>query len=181
MTGAVTLEANLTQVFAQLDLDVKRGFQSGALSEAHWTRDARRWSHMRDYFQAAPVSDDPIIYEIYTWRDGSAPTDLLIAFTVLHPGRFGQESYHTKGHFHRGADGSEFVIGYAGEGVLETAPHSGALTSTRVTPGAHALIPSGHAHRMSNPSHHPLAFLSICAAGIGHDYDSVASLGWLHR
>ncbi len=141
-------------------------------------RDARRWSAMREYFAGAPEQGDPLIYEIYTWNDGHAPTNLLSTITVLHAGRIGDEFYHTKGHFHTDPDGSEFVVGYFGEGVLQTGTRAGAVTETQIMRGAHLVIPDSRAHRVVNRGEEAAVYLSVSSAGVGHDYDSVSACGW---
>lgn len=142
------------------------------------SREARHWSAMKDYFRQAPESGDPLIYEVYTWTDGDAATNLLSTITVLHPGRIGTEYFHTKGHFHTAPDGSEFVVGYFGEGVLETATREGEVTETVVTHGLHLVIPDGNAHRVANRGGEAVIYLSISSAGVGHDYESVRTCGW---
>ncbi len=143
--------------------------------------ETRRWSAMKDYFREAPETGDPLIYEVYTWKDGAAATNLLSTITVLYPGRIGAEHFHTKGHFHTAPDGSEFVAGYFGEGVLETATRTGDVTETALTRGLHLVIPDGHAHRVSNRGGEPAIYLSISSAGVGHDYESVRTCGWRMR
>lgn len=141
-------------------------------------RETRRWSAMKEFYSGDPEQGDPLIYEIYTWNDGHAPTNLLSTITVLYPGRIGGEYFHTKGHFHTDPDGSEFVAGYFGTGVLETGTRAGEVTETPVTQGLHLVIPDSHAHRVVNRGTEAAVYLSISSAGVGHDYDSVRVCGW---
>ncbi len=142
-------------------------------------RESRKWSAMSGYFADSPLDgEDPLIYEVFTWIDGKAETNMLATITVLYPGRIGGEHFHTKGHYHLNPDGSEFVVGYWGEGVLETAPREGSITETPIRPGSHFIVPSGHAHRVVNRSLEPVVYLSISSAGVGHDYAGVVACGW---
>ena len=175
MIDPLRLETGLESVFGD-------GRQSAELfAGGRWQREPRHWSQMREYFTGHPASGDPLIYETFMWPAGRGATDMLLVFTALHPGQIGAEHHHTKGHFHDRPDGPEFVICYAGKGTLETAPRGGRVRSTAMAGGVHARVPDGHAHRMINTGVDALIFLSICSAGVGHDYQSVAEFRWRRR
>ncbi len=176
MADHLTVTTGLERVFMELKRLPADLFAGGG-----WRREARCWSDMSDYFKEQPPVGDPLIYETFAWPDGSAATNLLVVFTVLRAGKIGQEHFHTKGHFHVGEDGSEVAICYAGEGILETAPQGGAVRATAMAAGTHVLIPAGHAHRMVNAGDEPVVFLSICSAGVDHDYHSVLQFNWRRR
>ncbi len=135
---------------------------------------------MTAYFKDKPVAgEDPVVYKLYSLPYSESPTDLMVVLTVLYGGRIGLEPFHTKGHFHHNPDGAEYVIGLSGRGTLELGSRDGTKESVPLTPGAHILVPPGLAHRALNMDHSPLLFVSLSSPAVGHDYQSVESLGWV--
>lgn len=146
------------------------------------TRRAVRYlADMPEYFphDAEAQSRNPLIYEVYEWPGFGIGTDLAITVTVIHPGRVGGESHHTKGHFHQDPDGVELVIGVSGTGRLEMVNREGVELSEAVTPGAYLQVPPGWAHRVVNPDGDDLLYVSVASATIGHDYEGVREAGWI--
>lgn len=141
--------------------------------------DIRTIADMCDFF-LEPISGsaDQIVYEVFSWPESGEATDLLITITVLHPGKVGNEQFHTKGHFHRDVGGPEFIVGYQGTGILQLGDETGHVTEIPVIKGTHVWVPSGSAHRMVNRSPELVTYLSISSAYVGHDYDSVVKLRW---
>jgi len=143
---------------------------------------SRRISEMASYYEHFNETDeDSVVYEVLSWPEDGRDTALLITITVLYPGTVGKEHFHTKGHFHFEPDGPEFVVGYKGHGLLEMGDRQGFLTTAAVHPGTHVWVPPGTAHRMMNTSSEPVTYLSISSAAVGHDYESVAVLGWKYN
>lgn len=141
--------------------------------------DVRRWSGMREYFRESPEEGDPVIYTLYELPHSPAATDLMAVLTVLNSGKIGSEPFHTKGHFHN-PDGAEYVIVFQGAGALERGSPDGTLEYSPMTPGQNILVPPGQAHRAVNTGNMPLVFVSICSPAVGHDYQSVQRLDWIH-
>ncbi len=143
------------------------------------TVDTRRVSDMQEFYFGSTREDaDKIVYQILGWPKGGGKADLLVTVTVLYPGDLGNEQFHTKGHFHNGPDGPEFVVGYRGVGILQTGDRTGLVDEVTVERGTHVWIPTGVAHRVINRSDEPVIYLSVSSAAVGHDYDSVTQLGW---
>ncbi|MCY0899178.1 MAG: cupin domain-containing protein [Firmicutes bacterium] len=133
---------------------------------------------MREYFTATPL-DNPVIYTVFGWQSGDGVTDLLATLTVLNAGRIGRELFHTKGHYHRSPDGAEYITVISGVGCLEVARDADTSPETAtLEPGVHVVVPPGYAHRVFNTGDATLVYISVCSAGLGHDYDSIRSLGW---
>ena len=142
--------------------------------------EVRRWSSMPSYFSQRPMDDtDPVIYELFSLPMGPSTTDLMVVLTVLHAGNIYGEKFHTKGHFHTDPDGPEYVLVLSGRGILERGLRDSTLEESPMEPGTHILVPSGQAHRVINIDNEPLLFISVCSAGVGHDYASVSPLGWV--
>lgn len=155
-----------------LDLAVESGWDG-------CTVDTRRVSDMQEfYFESAEGETDKIVYQILGWPEDGGMADLLVTITILHHGSVGSEQFHTKGHFHNGPDGPEFVVGYRGVGILQTGDRSGFRNEVKVERGTHVWIPTGVAHRVINRSDEPVIYLSVSSAAVGHDYDSVTQLRW---
>lgn len=142
-------------------------------------RETRSWSSMVDYFQEAPSGGtDPVIYDLFSLPYGDSHAELMTVLTVLYGGRIGKERFHTKGHFHTQPDGPEYVIVLAGRGILERGQRDGTIEESIMAPDTHIMVPPGQAHRAVNVTDEPLLFVSLCSAAVGHDYASVATLGW---
>ena len=141
--------------------------------------EVRRWSSMPSYFSRRPIDDsDPVIYELFSLPMGASATDLMVVLTVLHTGDIYGEKFHTKGHFHTDPDGPEYVLVLSGRGILERGLRDGTREESPMEPGTHILVPPGQAHRVINIDNEPLLFICLCSAAVGHDYQSVALLGW---
>lgn len=143
------------------------------------TVDTRHVEDMREfYLESNGESLDQVVYEVFGWPESGDGTDLLVTVTILYPGMVGDEHFHTKGHFHHDPDGPEFIVGYQGTGVLQTGDRMGHTAEVEVVRGTHVWIPLGTAHRVINRSNDPVVYLSVSAASVGHDYDSVVQLRW---
>src|SRR5215213_11507566 len=84
----------------------------------------RRLSDLRGLFadaaaEAALLSENPVIYEVYyPYEPPEVEGQLGFCTTVIHPGMVGREYFMTKGHFHKRIDRAEVYYGLKGEGRL---------------------------------------------------------------
>jgi len=124
--------------------------------------------------------DDPVIYTGY---DASVPQEaghLTFRTTIIMPGTIGSEYFMTKGHHHV-RDSAEFYLGMSGAGVLLMQSRAGDFAQQNLEPRASIYVPPGWAHRTVNTGGTPLVFLAVYFGDAGHDYDSVADVGFAWR
>ncbi|HUA40080.1 MAG TPA: glucose-6-phosphate isomerase family protein [Streptosporangiaceae bacterium] len=121
--------------------------------------------------------DDPVMYAGY---DASVPPEaghLTFRTTIVMPGTIGSEYFMTKGHHHI-RDSAEFYLGMSGTGLLLMQSRSGDFAQQDLEPRASIYVPPGWAHRTINTGNVPLIFLAVYFGDAGHDYESVADVGF---
>ncbi|MBC7109014.1 MAG: cupin domain-containing protein [Methanomassiliicoccales archaeon] len=150
----------------------------------HWER---RLSEMAEVFVSKEAVaeilkvNNPIIYEV--WEVPNVPEkigQLFWSFTILYPGKVGNEYYMTKGHYHLDPACAEVYLILLGEGVLLLKDNN-ASKALFVRKGSVAHIPPGCAHRMVNIGNEPLIFFAVYPAQAGHDYERIKEEGFTIR
>ena len=147
----------------------------------------RRLSHMRGMYQdtaqteAILKREDPLIYEVYNVDVPEEEGQLLHGFTVLHPGRVGDEYYMTKGHFHVVMDTAEIYLGLEGQGTLLMQTKEGVFQALEMERGTIAYVPPYWAHRTVNRGKDPFVFLAVWPGHSGHDYGTIEESGFTKR
>jgi glucose-6-phosphate isomerase, archaeal len=122
-------------------------------------------------------ADDPVIYTGY---DASVPPEaghLTFRTTIIMPGTIGSEYFMTKGHHHV-RDSAEFYLGMSGAGLMLMQSRAGEFAQQKLEPRASVYVPPGWAHRTVNVGDEPLVFLAVYFGDAGHDYESVADVGF---
>lgn len=124
---------------------------------------------------AEPGDPTQVIYETYSMPEPSGAPDLLVATTILHPGRVGREAHMTRGHFHVNPERGETCLTLRGSGILLLRDRDGHDKQIPMTPGALHVIDGRMAHRVANVGDEPLVFFVSWMSDCGHDYASVAA------
>jgi glucose-6-phosphate isomerase, archaeal len=144
----------------------------------------RRLSDLRGLFadaaaEAALLSENPVIYEVYyPYEPPEVEGQLGFCTTVIHPGTVGSEYFMTKGHFHKRIDRAEVYYGLKGEGRLILQTPEGVVNVQTMTPGATAFVPPYWGHRTMNVGSEDFVFLSVFPADAGYDYGMIADKGF---
>lgn len=130
-------------------------------------------------FAEPPAETDrgQVVYETYGVPEGDHP-DVLMATTVLYPGRVGAEFWMTRGHFHTNPARGEMCVTLAGSGVLLLADREGKVATETMGPGSVHRIDGAFAHRTVNVGVSPLVFLVSWMSDCGHDYESIERYGF---
>lgn len=145
----------------------------------------RKLSEMRGLFldeaelEAQIAKEDRIIYEYHALDIPQTPGDLSFGFSILQPGKVGNEYYFTKGHFHSILDTAEIYYCSHGHGYLLVESKDGDSRAIEMLPGRIGYVPKGYAHRSVNVSPaEPFVTLFVYRADAGHDYASIETTGF---
>jgi len=110
-----------------------------------------------------------VVYEINRELQG----ELNVGYTIIYPGKIGDEYYFTKGHFHKNILAGEVYIGVSGEGLILMQDREGGFMVEEIESEAIVYVPPGFAHRTVNTGKKELIFLSVYPSDAGHDYESI--------
>ncbi|MCI5956402.1 MAG: glucose-6-phosphate isomerase [Clostridiales bacterium] len=145
----------------------------------------RRLSEMRGLFldgealEAQIAKEDRIIYEYHALDIPQTPGDLSFGFSILQPGKIGDEYYFTKGHFHSILNTAEIYSCTRGHGYLLLENKEGDSRAIEMLPGRIGYVPKGYAHRSVNVSpDEPFVTLFAYRADAGHDYATIETTGF---
>ncbi len=119
---------------------------------------------------------DPVIYEVYAVPN-VGEGELSYAVTILHPGKVGKEFFMTKGHYHRIKNRGELYMGIRGRGVI-LMQKDNEIKWEEISRGDLVYVPPYWAHRSVNVGDDDLVFLAIYPGDAGHDYGSIAKMGF---
>lgn len=155
--------------------------RSGAIEDADVVE--RRLSSMASFYRdqdaaRAMLAEDPVLYRVFTARQAGDPGGWYVATSVLEPGSVGDEYFMTKGHYHEQDDAPEVYLTLRGEGMLVMQTRQGQASVQPMRPGVFNYIPAGWAHRTVNTGDEPLAFFAVWPVHVGHDYATIAELGF---
>jgi glucose-6-phosphate isomerase len=144
-----------------------------------WLADLRGQFFDQTAYKAMLAQADPVLYEVYEVKRPTVEGELLQGFSIVHPGKVGNEYYMTKGHYHRVLETSEVYYCLQGEGfmVMETPEGEWAVESLRAN--ACLYVPPRWTHRSVNT--HPILDLItffVYPAHAGHDYGSIEKQGF---
>jgi glucose-6-phosphate isomerase len=129
--------------------------------------------------EAALMSDDPLVYEVYEASNTPVVVGQLgYSTTIIYPGKVGDEYFFTKGHYHALGDRAELYYGLLGEGYLQLQTPEGKVEILRMTPGVAAYVPPYWGHRTMNVGKENFAFLACYPADAGYDYATIAEKGF---
>ena len=150
--------------------DVETGFTPGLRATALARRDLVEEMLNR--------GKNPLIYEYTEVENPQKEGHLNIGWTKIYPGKVGDEYYMTRGHFHKVEASGEVYIGLRGEGIVLTQTRDGKCVHAEIAEGKIVYVPPGVAHRTVNTGDKPLIFLYIYPSYSGHDYGTIAELGF---
>lgn len=148
----------------------------------------RRLSEMRGMFldtqacEALISQGDPIVYEYHALDIPQTSGDLSFGFSILWPGKVGDEYHFTKGHFHSILDTAEIYCCSKGHGYLLLENKAGDCRALEMLPGRVGYVPKGYAHRSVNVSpNEPFITFFTYRADAGHDYATIETKGFRKR
>lgn len=160
---------------------------TGALSGDPVVRIQRTLGDLRGVFadEAARtrLPQDTVAYRVDCWFPIPERTEggLFFGATFLEPGVVGDEYFITKGHFHAKIDTAEYYWCLRGAGILLLMDEQRRCRAERMSPGSLHYIPGRIAHRVANVGDDTLCFGACWPADAGHDYESIAALGFSAR
>ena len=156
---------------------MKLDFCTGLIEGSGVVHGQRTLADLRSYFAEAVGFGSEIVYETYTLPEAKKP-DVLVATTVLRPGRVGNEFWMTRGHFHIEQSRGETCVTLSGNGVMLLANRQGEYRIENMAPGNVMYIDGEWAHRAVNVGEAPLVFLVSWMSDCGHDYESIERDGF---
>lgn len=119
------------------------------------------------------LEENPLVYEVYEKIEGP----VSYSFTIVEPGKIGDEFYMTKGHNHA-VSSPEPIHVVDGEGVLVLQDEKGDAKKINLEKGIIYIIPKDRAHRVVNVGEEKLSFVCIYATNADHDYSIVEKEGF---
>lgn len=136
-----------------------------------------------DEVARAALPQDRLAYRVEAHMPvpGGTRGGLFFGTSYLEPGLVGEEYMITKGHFHEVIDTAEYYWGIAGEGTLILMDEDRNTRAEEVSPGSLHYIPGRVAHRLANTGKTTLVVGACWPADAGHDYSSIARLGFSAR
>jgi glucose-6-phosphate isomerase len=141
------------------------------------THTTRYGKDLKGLFEKNPPSSK-VIYEVYEAETGG---HLMLAITILYPGKVGREYHMTKGHYHENMDAGEMYCCLKGSGILLMQTRKGETKELRMTAGQVLSVPPQWAHRTVNTGKKELVFLAIYPHCAGHDYETIKKKGFKKR
>lgn len=136
-----------------------------------------------DQLAYARMEPDRVVYhmQISTDEQEGMAGGLLFGTSFVMPGRVGAEYFMTKGHFHSHLDCAEYYWCIAGEGALILMDEKGICRTEKMTRGSLHYIPGRVAHRLANTGNEVLAVGACWPSDAGHDYETIAQMGFSAR
>jgi glucose-6-phosphate isomerase len=137
----------------------------------------------RDEESRQSLSQDAVVYRVqavYPVGEGEEG-GLFWGTTFIEPGMVGDEYFMTKGHFHANRRRGEYYMTVTGRGALILMDENRRTTFEPMHPGTLHYIRVNTAHRVANIGESVLAFWACWPSDAGHDYDSIASMGFSAR
>lgn len=119
------------------------------------------------------LSEETVMYEVYTYCEDDKIGSLNYGLTVLHPQCINDECNMTRGHFHSDLDSDEIYFGCSGNGLLLLMDEYGNCEAEKVEAGSVHYIDGHYAHRLINTGDSDLKVGAIWPVQSGHDYQRV--------
>ena len=177
----------MEDLHAGLGLDFLRGFALDMDLEAGAAAPVRRrlLSQMAGMFydgaayQRACAAGDPEVYAFHETGAPQTPGDLAFGYSLVRPGKVGDEYFMTKGHFHTILQTGEVYYCLKGHGYMLLENPEGDWRALELTPGRAAYVPPRYAHRSVNvDGQEPLLTFFVFRADAGHDYGTIETKGF---
>lgn len=132
-----------------------------------------------DAYEKIMETENPVVYEYHTIKIPPTEGDLSFGYSVLYPGKVGDEYYFTKGHFHEKLYIAEIYHCVKGRGVILLENKDGDWKALEVKTGDICYVPGGYAHRSINVSDtEPFVIVFTHRADAGHDYGTIKNKGF---
>ncbi len=112
------------------------------------------------------ITDNTIMYEVYTYTKGS----LSYGLTVMQPVLVDGECNMTRGHFHKNLDCDEIYCCMHGNGLLLYMDEEYHCHAEKMNVGSVHYINGHYAHRLINVGEDELKVQCIWPSFAGHDY-----------
>jgi len=145
----------------------------------------RRLSNMRgmvldeDALEEMISLEDQLVYEFYDMKIPENPFEVQYGTSITYPGKFGDEYFMTKGHFHNVLDTSEVYYCLKGHGYMLMETPEGEWDAQEMKPGIAVYVPGRWAHRSINCSpDEPLITFFAFRGDAGHDYGTIETKGF---
>lgn len=145
----------------------------------------RYLSQMKEMYQDQDAVEklmengDPVVYEFHSMPVPEHPGDLAFGFSIVYPGKVGDEYYFTKGHFHTVLDTGEVYYCVSGHGYMLLENSEGDWRCMELKPGSLSYVPKGYAHRsICVGKDEPLKTFFVFRADAGHDYGTIEEKGY---
>ncbi len=123
--------------------------------------------------------NDELLYDVYEIKRPEVEGELLMGFSIVHPGKVGNEFYMTKGHYHSVLDTSEVYYCLRGEGYMVMETPEGDTSVEPLTPGSILYVPPRWAHRsVCTGRQDDLVTFFIYPGNAGHDYGTIEQVGF---
>lgn len=130
-------------------------------------------------FEVSVSKKDCVVYEYHALNIPHTSGDLSFGFSILQPGKVGDEYYFTKGHFHKIQDTCEIYYCSKGHGYLLIESKDGSFRALEMHPGRIGYVPKGYAHRSVNVSlNEPFVTFFVYQADAGHNYATIKTQGF---
>jgi glucose-6-phosphate isomerase len=123
--------------------------------------------------------DDTVLYEVYEVKRPEVAGEMLFGFSIVHPGKVGNEYFMTKGHFHAVLDTSEVYYCLQGHGCMVMENPEGDWAVEFMRPNTVLYVPPRWAHRSVNISaDEDLVTFFVYPGNAGHDYGTIERQGF---
>jgi glucose-6-phosphate isomerase len=133
----------------------------------------------QEAYEKMVSEEDTLLYDVYEIKRPEVEGEMLMGFSILHPGKVGDEFFMTKGHFHSVLETSEVYYCVRGEGYLLMETPEGDTAVETLTPGNVVYVPPRWAHRSVCTSRlNDLITFYVYPANAGHDYGTIEQVGF---
>jgi glucose-6-phosphate isomerase len=125
------------------------------------------------------AEEDRLVYEFYDMKIPETPFEVQYGTSITYPGKFGDEYFMTKGHFHNVLDTSEVYYCLKGHGYMLMETPEGEWDAQEMKPGIAVYVPGRWAHRSINcsPDEALITFFAF-RGDAGHDYGTIETKGF---
>ena len=131
--------------------------------------------------QDGSLSDDTLMYEVYSVLSSNKPGKLNWGLTVLYPISVNNECNLTRGHFHENMECEEYYWCSSGQGLLMLMDEEGNCWCEKLYEGSLHHIRSNWAHRLINTGNTCLKVVACWPSNAGHDYKRIEESGFKYR
>ena len=125
------------------------------------------------------LENNRLMYEYHGLDIPQTEGDLSFGYSVLNPGKVGDEYFFTKGHYHNLLNTAEVYHCLRGHGYIMLENKDGDWQAIEVLAGDICYVPKGYAHRSINiSSDEPFVTMYAFRADAGHDYGTIRTKGF---